>query len=165
MRNLQNWLDDYGVSHQNKTNKLIHWFCVPIIFFSAIGLLASIPHNFMFNWFGGVGEGLKPYIHFGTLVVVFSLFFYLRLSVVMAAGILLYCLFCLFGVAKILTVVPFGFELWQISLTLFVLAWIIQFIGHKIEGEKPSFLDDLQFLLIGPAWLIHFIYKKLGIKF
>lgn len=51
------------------------------------------------------------------------------------------------------------------SLILFVAAWIGQFIGHKIEGKKPSFLEDLQFLLIGPAWLVHFIYIKLGIKY
>ncbi len=80
-------------------------------------------------------------------------------------GIMLWCIWCLFGVAKIASVQPFGFELWQISLALFVLAWIVQFIGHKIEGAKPSFFEDIQFLLIGPAWLMHFIFKKLGIKF
>ena len=53
-----------------------------------------------------------------------------------------------------------GFFLW-----MFAIAWIGQFIGHKIEGAKPSFLDDLKFLLIGPAWLLSFIYKKLGIKY
>ena len=48
---------------------------------------------------------------------------------------------------------------------MFFLAWILQFIGHKIEGKKPSFIKDIQFLLIGPAWLLGFIYKKIGIKF
>jgi len=55
--------------------------------------------------------------------------------------------------------------LWAISLTLFVLAWIGQFIGHKIEGKKPSFFKDIQFLLVGPAWLMGFIYKRLGINY
>jgi uncharacterized membrane protein YGL010W len=54
---------------------------------------------------------------------------------------------------------------WKICLGLFVAAWIGQFIGHKIEGEKPSFLKDVVFLLIGPAWLLHFIYKKLDIAY
>jgi uncharacterized membrane protein YGL010W len=53
----------------------------------------------------------------------------------------------------------------EISLSLFLIAWIGQFIGHKIEGAKPSFFDDIKFLLIGPAWLIAFIYQKLGIKY
>ena len=51
------------------------------------------------------------------------------------------------------------------SIFIFVFAWILQFVGHKIEGKKPSFLKDIQFLLIGPAWLLGFIYKKLKIKF
>jgi uncharacterized membrane protein YGL010W len=55
--------------------------------------------------------------------------------------------------------------LWVISLIIFTGAWIGQFIGHKIEGKKPSFLKDVQFLLIGPAWLLSFIYKKLGISY
>ena len=55
--------------------------------------------------------------------------------------------------------------MWQISVMIFIPAWIGQFIGHKIEGRKPSFFKDLQFLLIGPAWLLSFIYKKLGIRY
>jgi uncharacterized membrane protein YGL010W len=57
------------------------------------------------------------------------------------------------------------FPLWGLALILFVIAWIFQFVGHNIEGKKPSFLKDLQFLLIGPAWLMHFIYKKIGVKY
>ena len=59
----------------------------------------------------------------------------------------------------------FDFPLWKISLIIFVVAWAGQFVGHKIEGKKPSFFQDIQFLLIGPAWLLSFIYNKLGIKY
>ena len=48
---------------------------------------------------------------------------------------------------------------------LFVAAWVFQFAGHEVEGRKPSFFKDLQFLLIGPAWLMHFIYRRLGIPY
>jgi uncharacterized membrane protein YGL010W len=51
------------------------------------------------------------------------------------------------------------------SVVVFVVAWILQFVGHNIEGKKPSFLKDVQFLLIGPAWILCFVYKKLNIKF
>ena len=54
--------------------------------------------------------------------------------------------------------------LWIFSVIIFVIAWTGQFIGHKIEGKKPSFIKDIQFLLIGPAWLLSFIYKKIGIQ-
>ena len=51
-------------------------------------------------------------------------------------------------------------ELWQVSVVIFVIAWIIQFYGHKIEGKKPSFLDDIKFLMIGPAWILDDIFKS-----
>lgn len=54
---------------------------------------------------------------------------------------------------------------WKIYLSIFIITWILQLIGHKIEGKNPSFLKDLQFLLIGPIWLLSFILKKLGIKY
>ena len=56
----------------------------------------------------------------------------------------------------------FATPLWLIGIAVFVGAWIGQFIGHKIEGKKPSFFKDVQFLLIGPAWLMAFIYRRAG---
>lgn len=80
----------------------------------------------------------------------------------MALGILVFSALCLRGVIWLgMLSVP----VWMSALTIFVLAWIGQFIGHNIEGKKPSFLKDLQFLLIGPAWLMGFIYRKLNIKY
>lgn len=78
----------------------------------------------------------------------------------MAIGIALFTLLCYKGV---LLLNETEYKLW-ISLAIFIVAWIVQFIGHKIEGAKPSFLEDIKFLLIGPAWLLSFIYQKLGIK-
>ncbi len=159
MKSLDTWFREYGVSHQNKTNKLVHWICVPLIFFSIIGLLASIPLGTLSNQFA---PAIQPYVHLGTLLVIFGLLFYARLSIPMAIGILLFSAICLFIVAQL---IKSDWVLWQISLIIFATAWIGQFIGHKIEGAKPSFLEDLQFLMIGPAWLMGFIYKKLGIKY
>lgn len=166
MRTMQEWLDAYGESHQNKTNKLIHWICVPVIFFNVIGLLASIPNDIFISIFGD-SHFLSPYMHFGTIVIILGGIFYLRLSFKMFIGILIWSLFCLWGNEQLshLTISGNEIPLWQSSLLLFILAWIGQFIGHKIEGEKPSFFEDLQFLMIGPAWLIAFIYKKIGISY
>jgi uncharacterized membrane protein YGL010W len=72
----------------------------------------------------------------------------------------------LWGITGLYAMVGFNagvLALWAVGI--FVVAWIGQFVGHKIEGKKPSFLEDLQFLLIGPAWLMHFIFKKMGIRF
>ena len=160
MRSMQQWFDDYGVSHKNATNKTIHWICVHVIFFSVIGLLAAIPHGFMSGLFP---DAIAPFVHFGTVFIVFGLLFFLRLSVPIAIGMLLVSFTILFLQTLLMQqdVMPF----WLVNTGLFVLAWIGQFIGHNIEGEKPSFLDDLQFLLIGPAWLLHFIYRKVGLSY
>jgi len=160
MRSLQSWIDEYGLSHKNPKNKLIHWVCVPAIFFSIIGLLASIPAGFISE---NVPEFIAPYSHIGTVLILLGLLFYLRLSFTMFLGILLWCLFCLWGNTWI--AINVNIPLWRISLGIFVIAWVGQFIGHNIEGAKPSFLKDVQFLLIGPAWLMAFIYKRLGIKY
>ena len=155
MQDLHSWLDRYGESHKNKTNKLIHWLCVPIIFFCVLALLSLIELPIMEQW-------LPANIsNFATVVVVIGLLFYLRLSFSMFVGVGLFTALCFQGIFMLNQT---NLKL-EISLSLFVIAWIGQFIGHKIEGAKPSFLDDLKFLLIGPAWLIAFIYKKIGINY
>ena len=160
MMTMQEWLDAYGESHQNPTNKAVHWICVPVIFFTLIGLLSLIP-------LGGLKEsipsGFAPYIHLGTLVIFLGLLFFLRLSFSIALGMLVVSAVVLYLVKVVNLAFPDS-ALW-FYVTLFVVAWIGQFIGHKVEGQKPSFLDDVKFLLIGPAWLLHFIYRKLGIPY
>lgn len=142
---------------KNKTNKLIHWICVPSIFFSILGLLAAIPTDFL-----NLNGTMQNYIHFGSLAVLLGLGFYIRYSISMTIGILSFSMLCLYFISLMKAS---SLPLAQISLIIFIVAWIGQFIGHKIEGEKPSFLDDLKFLLIGPAWLISFIYQRLGIRY
>ena len=81
----------------------------------------------------------------------------------MALGMFTIGFFILLGIYCIENIIPLS--LWKISLFVFTIAWIGQFVGHKIEGKKPSFFQDIQFLLIGPAWLLSFIYNKYGIKY
>ena len=154
-RNIHEWLEAYGESHQNKTNKLIHWICVPGIFLTIAGLLWAIPVP------GSMAE--VPYLNWGTLTLVPIILFYLRLSAKLAAGMTLFSAACVALVAWYAEQGPFGLAV--TCLFFFVAFWILQFAGHKIEGKKPSFMEDLQFLLIGPAWVIGFTYRKLGIQF
>lgn len=155
VRKIDSLLNEYGSSHQNKTNKSIHWICVPIIFFTIFGLVRSIPTPAIFDSI--------PYLSWASIVLLFALMYYVSLSVPLTLG------FILFG-----AIVTIGNEylfsmgrsyLLMVSSGIFIIAWVGQFIGHGIEGKKPSFLKDLQFLLIGPAWLMHFIFKKTGIKY
>lgn len=140
MKTITEWLDEYSESHQNPTNKTIHWVCVPTILFSIIGILA----------------------HFSALltsfVLVCTLVFYARLDVVLAVAMAA----LIVVMAWLIFILPAGTGFY---ITLFVLAWIGQFYGHKIEGKKPSFFKDLQFLLIGPAWCMNAYLSKLLPKY
>jgi uncharacterized membrane protein YGL010W len=152
MKTIQQWLNEYGENHQNETNKTIHWICVPIIFFSLLGLLFSIKLPFAVAGYS---------VNVAVIAVLIAIIYYFSLSRTLWIGLLLFAFICmvLCQLIERANVLP----LWIICTGLFVLAWIAQFYGHDVEGKKPSFLKDLQFLLIGPAWLMSFIYKKLGI--
>jgi len=156
MRLIDKFLDQYGESHQNVTNKLIHWLCVPAIIFSLAGMLFSIP-------FPLAEKSL--FLNWTTIAFLLSIIYYLRLSFPLAVGFTLIVFLVLWGNFALFTLLGSSLYLFYASLAIFVIAWIGQFIGHEIEGKKPSFLTDLRFLLIGPAWLLHFIYKKLGINY
>ena len=160
MKSIEKWFSEYEVSHQNQFNKTIHYIFVPLIFFSIIGLLVSIPMGNIPNLFPSI---LTPYIHLGTLLVFFGLIFYFRLSPVIFIGMLIISGFSLW--ANHMIDQYFEAPLWIISLMIFVISWIFQFIGHKHEGAKPSFLKDIQFLLVGPAWILGKLYSQLGIKY
>ncbi len=127
MKSIQTWFEEYGESHVNSTNKAIHWLCVPAILFSILGIMA----------------------HFSTLLmallIVLSLIFYARLDVVLAVAMAALMLV----MAWLIYFLPVGVGFY---IVVFILAWVGQFYGHKIEGKKPSFFKDLQFLLIGPIW-------------
>ena len=139
-RTLEQWLSEYSVSHQNLVNKKIHWLCVPTIFVSLLGM------------------GMSLSVWFTLVLSALVLLFYMRLSTPLFLAMGIFILICL----SVMALLPWGFKVWA---AVFVVAWIGQFIGHKIEGKKPSFIKDLQFLLVGPIWLLHFILKKMNIKY
>lgn len=159
MRKIDLLFNEYGESHQDATNKAIHWICVPLIFFSVVGLIASIPSQPVQSV---LGWG-NPYANWAGVGLVLVLLYYVTLSIPLTIGMALFGLLCLF-VIRLIVSANFA-PLWMVSLVIFFVAWVGQFYGHKVEGKKPSFLKDIQFLLIGPAWLMHFIYKRLGIPY
>lgn len=137
-REIDTLLAKYGESHLNPANEVIHFVCVPVIVFSLLGLLWAI----------------DPLVAIAGAAAAMA--YYIRLSPPFAIGMLVMAALML-GLLSLMpdqTVLP-------ISIALFVLAWIGQFIGHKIEGKKPSFLDDLRFLLVGPLFVLSFLYRRL----
>ena len=156
MRTADQWLDDYGDSHRNRTNKALHWICVPVIAWCVLGLLWSLPVP------AGM-RALHPAANWGSIAVLAALLYYSVLSLRLMLGVLPLLLAFLWSIDEVdrWQAVP----LWSICVLLFVLAWIGQFVGHAIEGKRPSFFKDLQFLMIGPLWLLADVYRRAGIRF
>jgi uncharacterized membrane protein YGL010W len=155
MRTVGEWLGEYGESHANPTNKVLHWICVPPIVLSVMGFLWSVPVPAAF-------ASVSPWLNWATLLGVVAVAYYLALSPKLAVGITL-AFIVMFAIVNALA--DLAFPLWASCLVIFVVAWIGQFIGHAYEGKRPSFFKDLQFLLIGPLWLVAALYRRLGLTY
>ena len=152
-RPIDRWFDSYSGDHRNETNQRIHVVAVPAILWSVIALLWCIPVP--------PGGWFKPGI-FAALAMFGAWMFYFKASRSLGIGMLAmfvamswltWWMYWALGVRTLLFA----------AIGVFVVAWIAQFVGHKIEGRKPSFLTDLTYLLIGPAWVLAKGYRKLGL--
>jgi uncharacterized membrane protein YGL010W len=141
MRAVDRLFERYGESHRNPTNKAIHWVCVPAIMWSLLGMLWA--------W-----TPLAAYA-----LIALAMAFYLWLSRPLAFGMLAVSVVMLYPFTRL------GSSVLAVSVAVFVVAWIGQAIGHKIERRKPTFVDDVRFLLVGPAWLLGDLYRRLGIAY
>ena len=141
MRKVDELFERYGESHRNRTNEAIHWICVPLITWSVLAALWVV----------------SPVVAYVGIALATA--FYARLSVPIAVGML-----ALFAV-MVLPMTLLGPRTLVVAAAVFLVAWIGQFIGHAIEGRKPSFFEDVKFLLVGPAWLLHFVYRRAGIAY
>ncbi|MGS2721251.1 Mpo1 family 2-hydroxy fatty acid dioxygenase [Paraglaciecola aestuariivivens] len=153
MRQIEFLLREYDESHQNKTNVLIHAIAVPAIYFVTLGLLWSLPTPKVLAYFD---------LTWAHVFVIPILVYYFRLSGPIGAAMTLLSITAFVGI-KLL--VWLDISVWKFSLALFVVMWVLQFVGHHIEGKKPSFFKDLQFLLVGPAWWwVHWL-KRMNINY
>lgn len=141
-RTIDTLLAQYSESHRNPVNELIHFVCVPVIVFSLLGLVWSI----------------HPVV--ALAVSAWALWYYFRLSPPFALGMLAMML----AMLGILAIMP-RYTVLPVSIAVFIIAWIGQFIGHQIEGKKPSFFDDLRFLLVGPLFVLSFLYRRLRVAY
>ncbi|MFT5163782.1 MAG: YGL010W-like membrane protein [Alteromonadaceae bacterium] len=153
-KSIDAWLAEYGQSHTNKINKLIHWVAVPVIYITVFGLLWDIPKPSVFS---------VDWVNWATVLALPVMIFYFALSFTIGLAM------SLFSLAVV--VLLYWFNQQQIvplavaSAVIFAVMWVFQFIGHHIEGKKPSFFKDIQFLLIGPVWIMADILRRLKIAY
>lgn len=140
-RRVDQLLAHYGESHRHPTNELIHYAAIPLIMLSLLGMLYA----------------LHPWVAYAFLAA--SLVYYLRLGSVPF-------LLTMLGVSALMLAIvhALGSLVLPVSVGIFVVAWVFQFIGHKIEGKKPSFFEDLQYLWVGPLFVLSRLFLKLGIR-
>jgi uncharacterized membrane protein YGL010W len=139
-RRVDQLLAHYGASHQNPTNELIHYAAIPLIMLSIVGLIFAI-HPLAAYAF--IGASLVYYIRLSRM-------FTLAMAAISALGLVLVHLMGDYRIA--------------ICASIFVVAWIFQFIGHHIEGKKPSFFEDVQYLWVGPLFVLSHFFLKRGLR-
>jgi uncharacterized membrane protein YGL010W len=139
-RKVDTLLAHYGESHQNASNELIHFVAIPLIVVSLVGLMFAV----------------HPYIAYAFMAA--SMVYYARLSMVFLVSM------AVFSAGVLWLVHAMGSQVLQISGVIFVVAWIAQFVGHKLEGKKPSFFEDIQYLWVGPLFVLSKLYEKLGVR-
>lgn len=150
-RPIDRWFASYSGDHRNDTNQWVHIFAVPAILWSVIALLWCIPVP---------GTWFRPGL-WAALAMFAAWMFYYRASRWLGAGML--AVFVVMAwMTRWLHDVLGSERLLVLGIGVFAVAWIAQFVGHRIEGRKPSFLTDLTYLLIGPAWILAKVYRKFG---
>ena len=139
-RRIDALLSHYGESHQNPRNELIHFIAIPLIMLSLVGMMFA----------------LHPLIAYAFVAA--SMVYYARLSWVFLSTMVAW------GLLMFLVIFAMGPVLLPACIAIFVGAWILQFIGHRIEGKKPSFFEDIQYLWVGPLFVVSKLFLKLGIR-
>ena len=138
-RRVDQLIAHYGDSHQNPGNEVIHFIAIPLIMLSLVGMLFAV----------------HPYVAYAFIAA--SMVYYARLSVVFFVTMVVW------SALTIGVVLMMGANVLPISVVIFVGAWILQFIGHEMEGKKPSFFEDIQYLWVGPLFVLSKLFGKLGL--
>ena len=140
VRRVDQLLAHYEESHRNPKNELIHFIAIPLIMLSLVGMMFA----------------LHPYVAYAFIAA--SMVYYMRLSLVFLVTMVLWSLL---SVALVFAMGPWVLEL---SVAIFIGAWVLQFVGHKLEGKKPSFFEDIQYLWVGPLFVLSKLFTKLGLR-
>lgn len=142
LRRVDRLLAHYALSHQHPTNERIHFTAIPCIMLSLVGLLYA-------------ASPMLALIFLGA-----SLVYYWRLSAVFLVTMVFVTIVMLAMIATLNA----KHILLPVCLVVFVVAWIFQFIGHRIEGKKPSFFEDVQYLWVGPLFVLSRLFTRLGVR-
>lgn len=158
MKSIEEQLARYKSVHLNQKNINTHFIGVPLIFLAVTLLLSTLTFEITMDDFFGAELTLRVTLAMAIFAVI--AIYYIALHRLLAMGMLVYILVNLF-IAQLFSDMEGVF---YIAIGVFILGWIIQFLGHHYEKAKPAFVDDLSQLLIGPLFLMAEVYFMLGLE-
>ncbi len=153
MRPAEEWLRQYGRHHADGANHLLHRLMIPFFVTSVVGLLWAIPVPAAFR-------EATPVLNWGTVFLMAAIVYYFILSISLAFGALPFLALVVWAV---MWLDRLAYPLWMSCAALLVTAWMGQRISHRGPGNRPSLIGDLQYVMLGPVWLIAALYRRLGI--
>ncbi|MBK0378401.1 Mpo1 family 2-hydroxy fatty acid dioxygenase [Mucilaginibacter segetis] len=161
LRPVDVYFNRLNASHQQSTNLLLHFIGVPLMVLGALAIAWAIP----FPHFSFIGK-YNGYFNWASFLIAFWIYYTLKLSP-MLSYLMLFLMFGFsYGVMELSAIEQIsGIPLIWIGTFILALAALLQFIGGKTEGKPSSFNDDKQLVLITPIWVLHFLTKKIGIRY
>jgi uncharacterized membrane protein YGL010W len=153
MKSAEEQLSTYKSVHLNKRNVFTHFIGVPAIIWSLALLMSLISTQVDIL-------DARYTVNFAMLFFGLTLLYYFKLHFRLSIGLFLFILPVVYSTQKI----ALSENALLIAMAVFIVGWIIQFIGHAYEKAKPAFIDDLNQLLIGPFFLMAEIYFMLGFE-
>lgn len=154
-RRIDRLLDEFRESHRNILNRLLHFIAVPLLVWAILAFLASLPVSALLD---GV-----PFLTWASLLAVLAVVCCLVLSLTLAAGLAGFLLVCFVVIAAYQA--WGGVPLWQFAITLFLIAWLLLYIGHKLEGRHTTVRKRAQLLLTAPLWLLAELFRLFGVRY
>ena len=155
MSETERWLTDYGENHQDISFAGIYWIAVLTLVIGTVGMLWSLPVPYEF-------EKISPILNWGSTFLMAAVVYYFIISVSLAIGMLPFLL-GIAGVQNWLT--SSDYSALRVSIGLLVAGIIGLWMGHRNQGSLRPVLRDLQLMMIGPAWLLSVLYRRIGIPF
>jgi uncharacterized membrane protein YGL010W len=160
-RKIDVYFDRLDASHQNPTNRLLHWFFVPVMVLGLLGMAWALP----FPHIGFIGK-YSGFFNWASFVIAFAMYYYLKLSPLLSY----FALFLLFGLSYGVMQLELyekagGPPLALVSVIVLFAGLAGQYIGGKIEDKEQSFNDDTKLLAITPLWVLYSLTKKFGLRY
>ena len=155
MRPADEWLQQYSRHHADGADQLLHRLMIPLLVTSVVGLLWAIPVPTTFR-------EATPVLNWGTIFLMAAIVYYFILSISLAFGALPIIASVVWAV---MWLDRLSYPLWMSSAALLITAWMGLRVSHRSPGLRPSLIGDLQYVMLGPVWLVSALYRRLGIPY